>query len=89
MSCCVDLFLCFRCYVGFLIGQATISCYMYVFLCVFYAMCIVFSIGFADRPPLVVMCVCVCVLFVFSCAFDAPCLVFSIGFADRPPLVAT
>ena len=43
-----------------------------------------FLIGFADRPPLVAICV---VFFVF-CVFDGMRMGVLIGFADRPPLVA-
>ena len=75
--------------------QATITCYTCVCVCVcvfsfcfnfcgFDAMCMVCLIGFADRPPLVA----VCVMVLSCCVFDAMCMIFLIGFADRPPLVA-
>ena len=54
------------------------------FFCVFDAMCMVFLIGFANRPALVTTCFFV----LFSCVFDAMCMIFSIGLADRQPLAA-
>ena len=42
-------------------------------------MCMVFLIGFADRPPLVVICV---VFVVFLMYFDAMCMGCSIGVGD-------
>ena len=53
---------------------------VFLFSCVFDAVCMVLLPGFTDRPPLAAIYVC---LFLFSCVFYAMCI-FLIGLADRP-----